>query len=195
MTMLTEILLLHCFVCLLFPPSSDNHLCTKVIMYDNDDYDDNLDDKNIGQDSTTTSAMLLLLLQCHTRVKGIQASTAVRIFWDNFCVCCLSCALHWVAVLMEWWSDGCRVYSGASKREDLLAGIMMMILMMMMMLWQCQPRFSYCTDLPPKRQEETPPEMTNQELAVDKCCSRSNSSELKVKMKTSVQSWWTQEGW
>ena len=82
MTMLTKILQLHCFACMLFSPSSDNHLCTKVIMYDNDDDDDNLDDKNIGQDSTSTSAMLLLLLQrgadSHTRVKGIQARPVVR---------------------------------------------------------------------------------------------------------------------
>ena len=110
MSMLTKILLLYCFFCSLYPPSSDNHPCTKVIMYNNDDDDDSLDDKNIGQDSASTSAMPLLLLQRgadrRTRVKGIQASTAVRIFWDNFCVCCVSCALHWVAVLMEWWSDG-----------------------------------------------------------------------------------------
>ena len=33
---------------------------------------------------------------------------------------------------------------------------------------------------------------TNQEWEVDQCCS---SSQFKMKMKTTVQSWWTQEGW
>ena len=37
--------------------------------------------------------------------------------------------------------------------------------------------------------------LINTEQAVDKCCSSSNRSKHKVKMKTSVQNWWIQDCW
>ena len=48
----------------------------------------------------------------------------------------------------------------------------------------------------PKLTRTNVPKSTNPEkMTNDKCCSSSQNNELNVKMKTSVQSFWTQEDW